>query len=75
MTGSDYHVPVVENVLCLGGPGLRPDSICLHPAPWQERAGLSFGVARSHGCVRTSTPTARWLFLRTPIGTHVTIRE
>jgi lipoprotein-anchoring transpeptidase ErfK/SrfK len=75
MTGSDYHIPVVENVMCLGGAGLPADSICLHPAPWQERAGLCFGVARSHGCIRTSTPTARWLFQRTPVGTPVTIRE
>lgn len=75
MTGSDYSIPVVENVMCLGGESLRADAICLHPAPWQERAGLPFGVPRSHGCVRTSPTTARWLFLRTPLGTPVTIRE
>lgn len=75
MTGTGYHIPVVEDVMCLGGGGLRTDAICLHPAPWQERAGLGFGVARSHGCVRTSTATARWLFQRTPLGTFVTIRE
>lgn len=75
MRGSDYFVPAVENVMCLGGGGLRPDAICIHPAPWQERAGLCFGVARSHGCIRTSSATARWLYLRTPVGTSVTIQE
>jgi len=75
MTGRDYQIPVVENVMCLGGDGLPPDSICVHPAPWQEAAGQAFGVRRSHGCIRTSTATARWLFGHTDVGTPVTIQN
>jgi lipoprotein-anchoring transpeptidase ErfK/SrfK len=74
MTGRDYHIPVVENVMCLAGDGLPRDSICVHPAPWQEAAGQPFGVARSHGCIRTSSATARWLFNHTDVGTPVTIQ-
>jgi lipoprotein-anchoring transpeptidase ErfK/SrfK len=59
MTGRDYHIP---------------NAICIHPAPWQEAAGQPFGVRRSHGCVRTSSATARWLFERTPLGTPVIIQ-
>lgn len=75
LTGADYRIPGVRDVLCLGGGGLRPDAICLHPAPWQEQAKQCFGVRRSHGCVRLSSATARWLFERTPVGTPVTIQE
>jgi hypothetical protein len=75
MTGRDYQIPAVENVMCLGGDGLPPDSICVHPAPWQEAAGQAFGVRRSHGCIRTSSATARWLFGHTDIGTPVTIQN
>lgn len=75
MTGRDYHIPVVENVMCLGGGGLPRDSICVHPAPWQEAARQPFGVRRSHGCIRTSTATARWLFGHTDLGTPVTIQN
>jgi lipoprotein-anchoring transpeptidase ErfK/SrfK len=74
LTGRDYSIPAVPNVLCLGGGGLNPDAICIHPAPWQEAAGEPFGVRRSHGCVRTSSATARWLFERTAVGTPVIIR-
>lgn len=74
LTGRDYHIASVPNVLCLGGGGLAPNAICIHPAPWQEAAGQPFGVRRSHGCVRTSSATARWLFERTAVGTPVTIR-
>ena len=45
LTGSDYRIPHVPDVLCLGGGCLRPDAVCLHPAPWQERAGERFGVS------------------------------
>jgi lipoprotein-anchoring transpeptidase ErfK/SrfK len=31
-------------------------------------------VRRSHGCVRTSSSTARWLFERTAVGTPVIIQ-
>ena len=75
MTGRDYHIPVVENVMCLGGDGLTPDAICVHPAPWQQAAGQAFGVRRSHGCIRTSSATARWLFSHTDVGTPVTIQN
>lgn len=75
LTGADYRVPGVRDVLCLGGGGLKPDAICLHPAPWQEQARQCFGVRRSHGCVRLSSATARWLFERTAVGTPVTIEE
>ncbi|MFM7315068.1 MAG: L,D-transpeptidase [Cyanobium sp.] len=75
LTGSGYRIPHVKDVMCLGGGGLRPDAICLHPAPWQERAKQCFGVRRSHGCVRLSSVTARWLFERTLVGTPVTIQD
>lgn len=74
LTGRDYRIASVPHVLCLGGGGLPPGAICLHPAPWQEAAGQSFGVRRSHGCIRTSSATARWLYARTALGTPVTIR-
>ncbi|WP_315855817.1 L,D-transpeptidase [Vulcanococcus limneticus] len=65
----------MHDVLCLGGGGLKPDAICLHPAPWQEQAKQCFGVRCSHGCVRLSSATARWLFERTPVGTPVVIQD
>lgn len=74
LVGPDYRIPAVPNVMCLSGGGLVPDRLCLHPAPWQERAGQCFGVARSHGCIRTTSATARWLFSRTAVGTPVEIR-
>ncbi|EAQ76290.1 MULTISPECIES: L,D-transpeptidase [unclassified Synechococcus] len=74
LVGPDYRIPAVPNVMCLSGVGLAPDRLCLHPAPWQERAGECFGVARSHGCIRTTSATARWLFPRTAVGTPVEIR-
>ena len=74
MVGRDYRVPLVRNVMCLAGGGLAPDQVCVHPAPWQESAEERFGVPRSHGCIRTSSATARWLFSRTPVGTPVTVR-
>jgi lipoprotein-anchoring transpeptidase ErfK/SrfK len=75
LSGADYRIPGVRDVICLGGGGLKPDAICLHPAPWQEQARQCFGVRRSHGCVRLSSATARWLFERTAVGTPVTIQE
>jgi lipoprotein-anchoring transpeptidase ErfK/SrfK len=74
LVGPDYRIPAVPHVMCLSGGGLAPDHLCLHPAPWQERAGQCFGVARSHGCIRTTSATARWLFPRTALGTPVEIR-
>ncbi len=74
LVGADYRIPAVPDVMCLSGGGLAPDRLCLHPAPWQERAGQGFGVARSHGCIRTGVATARWLFARTLVGTPVEIR-
>jgi lipoprotein-anchoring transpeptidase ErfK/SrfK len=50
-------------------------SIYLHGAPWQEAGGLSFGVPRSHGCVRVPSPHVRWLYENTPMGTPVTIQS
>jgi lipoprotein-anchoring transpeptidase ErfK/SrfK len=70
MRGRDYVSPDVPWAMCISADG----SICLHGAPWQESAGESFGVPRSHGCVRMPTARARWLFERTPLGTPVTIR-
>jgi lipoprotein-anchoring transpeptidase ErfK/SrfK len=70
MRGSGFVAPNVPWALCV-----TPDQvICLHGAPWQEAAGQSFGVPRSHGCVRVPSPHARWLFEHTPLGTPVTIR-
>ncbi|APD48420.1 L,D-transpeptidase [Synechococcus sp. CS-602] len=74
LVGPDYRIPAVPNVMCLVGGGLIPDQLCFHPAPWQENAGQCFGVDRSHGCIRTTSATARWLFLRTAVGTPVEIR-
>ncbi|MFO7630075.1 MAG: L,D-transpeptidase [Prochlorococcaceae cyanobacterium] len=74
LTGATYRTPPVPDVICLAGGGLKPDAICIHPAPWQEAAGQCFGVTRSHGCIRTSRATARWLFQHTRIGTPVTIQ-
>ena len=34
-----------------------------------------YGVRRSHGCIRTSLATARWLFERVAVGTPVMIQE
>ena len=73
IVGEGYRIPAVAHVMCLGGGGLRPDRICIHPAPWQEAARQSFGVRRSHGCIRVSSSTARWLFQRTAAGTEVRI--
>ena len=75
LTAPDYRIPAVPHVLCLGGCGLKPDAVCIHPAPWQERAGERFGVRRSHGCIRTSSATARWLFERVEVRTPVRVRE
>ncbi|MFQ6538693.1 MULTISPECIES: L,D-transpeptidase [Aphanothece] len=74
LTGATYQVKSVPHVMCLGGPGLGPDRYCIHPAPWQEQGGQCFGVPRSHGCIRTTVATARWLFERTAVGTPVEIR-
>lgn len=73
IVGEGYRIPAVAHVMCLGGGGLRPDRICIHPAPWQEAARQAFGVRRSHGCIRVSSTTARWLFQRTPAGAEVRI--
>lgn len=73
IVGEGYRIPAVAHVMCLGGGGLRPDRICIHPAPWQEAARQAFGVRRSHGCIRVSSATARWLFQHTPAGTPVRI--
>ncbi|MFN9872900.1 MAG: L,D-transpeptidase [Cyanobacteriota bacterium] len=75
LTAPDYRIPGVPHVLCLGGGGLKADAVCIHPAPWQERAGERFGVRRSHGCIRTSGATARWLFERVVVGTPVRVQE
>ena len=75
LTAPSYRIPAVPHMLCLGGGGLKADAVCIHPAPWQERAGERFGVRRSHGCIRTSSGTARWLFERVAVGTPVRVRE
>jgi len=70
MRGRGYVTPGVPWVLCINPAA----TICLHGAPWQERAGQRFGVPRSHGCVRLPTSQARWLYDHTPLGTPVTIQ-
>ena len=75
LVGATYRTPVVPHVMCLTGGGLRPDAVCLHPAPWQDAARQCYGVRRSHGCIRTSQATARWLLERTAVGTPVVIQE
>jgi lipoprotein-anchoring transpeptidase ErfK/SrfK len=74
LTGRDYRIAGVRHVMCLAGAGLRPDAVCLHPAPWQEAAGQRFGVRRSHGCIRLPSATAQWLFQHSAVGTPVWIR-
>jgi lipoprotein-anchoring transpeptidase ErfK/SrfK len=71
MRGRTFLSPGVPWALCVSDDG----TICLHGAPWQEQAGQSFGVPRSHGCVRIPSPHARWLFEHTPLGTPVTIQS
>ena len=70
MRGRTYTVPGVPYTMCVSSNEL----ICLHAAPWQEHAGLAFGVPRSNGCVRMPLAQARWLFDNTPAGTPVSIR-
>jgi lipoprotein-anchoring transpeptidase ErfK/SrfK len=70
MRGRGYVTPGVPWVMCIN----TGATLCLHGAPWQERAGERFGVPRSHGCVRLPTHQARWLYEHTPLGTPVTIR-
>ncbi|QEY32087.1 murein L,D-transpeptidase [Synechococcus sp. RSCCF101] len=70
MRGRGFVAPGVPWAMCV----TRNETICIHAAPWQEQAGQSFGVPRSHGCVRMPTREARWLFERTPKGTPVTIQ-
>jgi lipoprotein-anchoring transpeptidase ErfK/SrfK len=70
MVGRTYTVPAVPYTMCV----TANEAICLHAAPWQEQAGQSFGVPRSHGCVRMPTEDARWLFHNTRRGTPITIQ-
>jgi lipoprotein-anchoring transpeptidase ErfK/SrfK len=70
MRGRTFVSPGVPWALCISEDG----TICLHGAPWQEAAGQSFGVPRSHGCVRVPSPHARWLYENVPMGTPVTIQ-
>ena len=69
LVGADYRVNL-PNVMCLEGGELIPDRYCIHPTP---EPSVPLGTPRSHGCVRTSDATARWLFLRASIGTPVSI--
>ena len=71
MRGRAGVTPGVPWALCISDDG----TICLHGAPWQEAAGQSFGVPRSHGCVRVPSPHARWLYEHVPMGTPVTIQS
>jgi len=72
MRGQGFVAPGVPWAMCI----TRNETICIHTAPWQEQAGQSFGLPRSHGCVRMpTTSTAQWLFERTPKGTPVTTRS
>ena len=70
MRGRTYVSPDVPYAMCI----TANEAICMHAAPWQEDAGQSFGVPRSHGCVRMPTQQARWLFENTPKGTKVIIQ-
>ena len=70
MVGRAYTVPNVPYTMCV----TANEAICLHAAPWQERAGQPFGVPRSHGCVRMPMNDARWLFDHTRRGTPITIQ-
>ena len=70
MVGRTYTVPNVPYTMCV----TANEAICLHAAPWQERAGQPFGVPRSHGCVRMPMNDARWLFDHTRRGTPITIQ-
>jgi lipoprotein-anchoring transpeptidase ErfK/SrfK len=70
LVGADYRINL-PYVQCLVGGGLTPDRYCLHPTPVSED---QLGSPQSHGCIRTSLATARWLFLRTSVSTPVVIR-
>ena len=70
MRGRNYTVPGVPYTMCISSNEL----ICLHAAPWQESAGLAFGIPRSNGCVRMPLAQARWLFQNTPTGTPISIQ-
>ena len=69
LVGNDYRINL-PNVQCLRGSGLTPEMYCIHPTP---EPGVPLGTPRSHGCVRVSESTAKWLFDRTVVGTPVTI--
>jgi lipoprotein-anchoring transpeptidase ErfK/SrfK len=70
LVGDDYRINL-PYVQCLVGEGINPDRYCLHPTPESEE---QLGTPRSHGCIRTSLATARWLFLRTNVSTPVFIQ-
>ena len=70
MHGRNYTVPGVPYTMFISSNEL----ICLHAAPWQESAGLAFGIPRSNGCVRMPLAQARWLFQNTPTGTPISIQ-
>ena len=70
LVGDDYRINL-PYVQCLVGEGINPYRYCLHPTPESEER---LGTPGSHGCIRTSLATARWLFLRTSVSTPVFIQ-
>ena len=65
MTGDDYDVPNVPNVLYFDR------GYALHGAYWHN----NFGTPMSHGCVNLPLGNAQWLFNWAQIGTPVIIHQ
>ena len=65
MTGNDYDVPNVPNVLYFDR------GYALHGAYWHN----NFGTPMSHGCVNLPLGNAQWLFNWAQIGTPVIIHQ
>ena len=65
MTGDDYDVPNVPNVLYFDR------GYALHGAYWHN----NFGTPMSHGCVNLPLGNAQWLFDWAQIGTPIIIHQ
>jgi lipoprotein-anchoring transpeptidase ErfK/SrfK len=62
----------LDNVLCLNGPGIRPDTYCLHPKPNEHQP---LGTPYSLGCIRMGHEAAKFVFQSTERGVPVYIRQ
>lgn len=64
MTGPDYYLPDVPNVLLFERP-----SYAIHGTYWHD----NFGQPMSHGCINLTIPDSDWLYSWAPDGTPVDI--